>query len=714
MRLILNQVRSVGLLVWALASAAAAQPDASSSDKFAYLIPQFGADATAWAAQQTAETRDKLEASPTFNAVLADMRSAHDSARPLPTYHLLDADRYLRIERDQSHPYGRIQISDAGPDGHPRRAWRTVFDLDAYNKTAAHNYSIKLLQPGKECLAPAFDRCMLPLTSDGGQNNEYVELDLNTGRLVSGGFHVDVGTNSVAWLDRNTLVIAHTTGGVRVTPSHRPTELYLWRRGQSLADAKKIFELDPHDSKFAFNVFGESEDKHIIVTEAKSYTRFQLKTVTQDGQADDIPLPESLNDFDIAEDYGAPRFTQNKVAVQLSSPASINGTTYPADSIVAFDLLTKRISLVMTPPKDVYLSGGFSATKQGLAIVGVHNLRRILYLATPDGAGWAIHERLKEPAGITLVAKSSGASAVILLSEQGVTVPPQVRRLTASGLVEVDKAKAEADLRGYKVDVGSARGADGVSVDYYLMHKKGSHGGPTPTILQGYGGFGMSDDPRYFCCYFGASWKSWFDRGGAFAIAAVRGGGERGGEWHQAGAGANKKTMFDDFNTVAEALERSGFTDAAHLGITGHSNGGLLTAGAVVLRPDLYGAAVISAPLTDLSIIGHGDGSVGAGMSSEFGSWDDPAQRRIMQTWDPYFNIKPGQTYPKTLVVVATTDNQVGPSHSRRFVAKMRDVGAPAMLLEGAEGGHDYPDEYTQTADTAMQMSFFIDALMKP
>ncbi len=136
-------------------------------------------------------------------------------------------------------------------------------------------------------------------------------------------------------------------------------------------------------------------------------------------------------------------------------------------------------------------------------------------------------------------------------------------------------------------------------------------------------------------------------------------------------------------------------------------------AGAVVLWPHLFGAAVIGAPVTDLAIIGHGDGSIGAGMNTEMGDWNDPAQRRVMEAWDPYLNIKPGVSYPPVLVVVATTDNQVGPSHSRRYVAKLQSVGAPAMLLEGSEGGHDYPDEYTQTGDMAMQMSFFIDTLMK-
>ena len=101
-------------------------------------------------------------------------------------------------------------------------------------------------------------------------------------------------------------------------------------------------------------------------------------------------------------------------------------------------------------------------------------------------------------------------------------------------------------------------------------------------------------------------------------------------------------------------------------------------------------------------------------MKTEFGSWDDPADRPIMETWDPYLNIKSGVRYPPMLLVVATNDNQVGPSHARRFVARMQEIDAPALLLEGSEGGHDYPDEYRQTADIAMQMSFLIDILMKP
>ncbi len=689
----------------ARAPVAWAQANGPAADPLAYLIPQHGAQAVAWSKRQTDATRTRLEGSPTFKAVLADMRAVHSSERPLPTYWLLHGHRYLRFVHDKSHPYGIIATAEATAGGQPG-PWRTVFDLDAYNRTVPHPYTIKWLQPEAECLAPAIDRCMIPLWYEGDQDNAYVELDLKTGQLVRNGFRIAPGRNFVGWIDRDTLLVAHTTEGVRVMPSQFPAELHVWKRGTPLSRAPKIFELGPTDSLFEFDVTGEPGQRRIFISKARTYTSFQLEEVTLDGRVTDLPLPDQLDNF------GSPVFTRGKLAVQLATSHTVNGNTYPADTIVAYDLATRQVSAVMSPPPGVYLSGGFSGLKSGFAVVGVRDLRRALYIVRPKGDGWIVKRRLVEPAGLTLTVSSDHLSDDILLHEEGLATPPRVRRLGRGAPVRIDSAAPEADLRDYTVEIGSARGSDGVSIDYYLMHKKGARGGPTPTILQGYGGFGVSDDPSYFCCHFGASWKSWFDRGGAFAIAAVRGGGERGGEWHLAGAGMNKKKMFDDFATVATALERSGFTDAAHLGITGHSNGGILTSGAIALWPHLFGAAVIGAPVADFAIVGHGDGGIGAGMATEFGDWSDPAQRRVMETWDPYFNIRPGTIYPPLLVVVATTDNQVGPSHSRLYVAKMQSVGARAMLLEGSEGGHDYPDEYTQTADMAMQMSFLIDTLM--
>lgn len=684
-----------------------AQSVTSAPDKYADLTPQFGEKAIAWAKVQTDATRARLEASPTFKAVMDDMARVHAEQRPLPTYHLLDGHLYFRIEHDSAHPYGRIAVAEARADGRSGDDWRTVFDLDVYNKSQPHPYTFKWLSPRAECLAPTFDRCMISLYYDGGQNNAYVELDMRSGRILEDGFRIAPGRNSLSWLDKDTLLVAHTTEGAKAMPSQFPAQLYVWKRGTPLAKARKVYEISPQDSLFGFDLTEVPGSQHIVVSLAKSYTSFQLQELKLDGSVADLPLPKALNDF------GTPVFSGGKLAVQLAAPHAINGKTYPADTIVAYDFATRHLSVVMTPPKGVYLSGGFSGTKSGFAIVGIRNLQRILYLAKPAENGWTVQQRLAEPAGTTLQVASTESSDGLLLKEQGLTTPPQVRYLAAGAPVLVDRASAAADLGGYVVDIQTARSADGESIDYYLMHKRGAVAGPTPTILQGYGGFGVSNDPSYFCCHLGAGWKTWFDRGGALAIAATRGGGERGSAWHLAGAGIHKIRSFDDFDAVAEALERSGFTDAAHLAITGHSEGGQLVAVAAVRRPDLYAAALIGAPVTDNAIVGHGDGGISAGMAAEEGDWNNPMQRRLMRLWDPYSNIRAGVRYPTTLSVVATTDNQVGPSHARRFVAKMLEVGAPAMLLEGTAGGHDYPDEYTQTADMAMQMSFLIDALMQ-
>jgi prolyl oligopeptidase len=701
-------------LLGLLATAGAQTPSAIPTDTYSWLMPQYGERALAWAKKQTAATTVKLEAMPEFASVLRDMREVQATSTVLPRYYLV-GHKYIRFVHDRAHPYGSIETASIGVDGRPSGAWHPVFDLDVYNKTSPQPYTIKWINPTEECLAPEYARCMLPLWPNGAQNVEYRELDLATGKFVAGGFHIAPSRTSVGWLDADTLLVAHTTEGARVLSSQFPAELHLWKRGTPLAKAPALFEVGPTDSLFEFALTGAPGHRKIIVILAKTYTQFQLKELTPEGQATDLPIPTELKNF------GSPVFTNNKVVVQLATAQSIDSKSYPADSIIAFDLATRRTSLVMAPPEGAFLTGGYAGSRHGLTIVVTRNLQRILYSATPAGDRWEVKQRLTEQPGVTLAVAGDEADDAVLLREQGFLVPPRASLLKSDGAPSIiDTATPVMDLSGYTVDIRSAKSNDGVSVDYFLMHKKGlihektQAAGLTPTILEGYGGFGISDDPQYFGYRLGSSLKTWYARGGAFAVAAIRGGGERGAAWHLAGSGPHKKQMFDDFNAVAEDLVHSAFTDSQHLGIVGHSNGGMLTAGAEVLRPDLYSAALVGAPLSDLFILGHGDGGIGAGMKTELGDWDDPAQIPSILAWSPYQNIKPGVRYPNTLVVVATTDNQVGPSHARKFVARLQEVGAPALLLEGAVGGHDYPDEYTQTQDTAMEMTFLVETLMKP
>lgn len=695
-------VSRCAVVIFALAAGAVR----AAPDTYDFLIPQFGKKAVEWSAKQTQLTRQKAEASPNYAAVLADMKALQADDGPLPSYYLLGDRGFLRVERSRLHPFGRIAIANARPDGRPG-AWRTALDLDAYNQGRSVPYTMKWINPEQECRFPDYDRCMISLFPAGGQGNVIVELDVATGTFVENGFRLAPGRNFVSWLDGDTLLVAHTTDGAPALASQFPAELKVWKRGTPIAQARTIFRVQPEDSLFEFRVVGPAEKRRIFVNVSKTYSRFQVKEVALNGRVSDFPFPEALNNF------GTPQISGRHLAVQLDEAAKIREQHYPADSIVAYDLETKQVSAVMTPPKGVYLTGGFAATQAGFVIVGVRGLQRIVYLATPAAPGWAVRELLTEESGLTVQVAAHDRSGTLLLREEGFLTPPRYALLSRTSTTVIDAARPLADMSGYTVDIRSARSKDGTLVDYYLLHESGSQKGPTPTIVEGYGSFGISDDPEYFCCRLRTSWKTWFDRGGAFAVAAIRGGGERGGAWHRDATGIHKIRSFEDFIAVAEDLHRSGFTDTGHLGALGYSAGGLLVAGAVVMRPDLYGAVLVGAPLTDNSIIGHGDGGIGAGMTSEVGDWSNPVELAFMQVWDPYANVRAGVFYPPTLTIVATTDSQVGPSHARRFVAKMQEVGAPALLLEGSEGGHDYPDPFTQTADAAMQMSFFIDQLMK-
>jgi prolyl oligopeptidase len=246
-----------------------------------------------------------------------------------------------------------------------------------------------------------------------------------------------------------------------------------------------------------------------------------------------------------------------------------------------------------------------------------------------------------------------------------------------------------------------------------LVRPKESRSRPVPTILEGYGGYGVNIEPNYFSSGLALTLPSWLSRGGALAVAAIRGGGERGAAWHLAGSGRNKQKSYDDFIAVAQDLIDSGFTARGKIGSYGRSNGGLLSAVAATERPDLFGASLIGTPIVDIFRLGKGDSGISGGMKAEYGDWDDPQQIPAILRFSPYQNIRPGVTYPKILLISSTEDNQVGPGHARRFAARLEEVGAKPLLLEGPIGGHGFPNQFSQPEETAMQIMFFIDALMR-
>jgi prolyl oligopeptidase len=226
---------------------------------------------------------------------------------------------------------------------------------------------------------------------------------------------------------------------------------------------------------------------------------------------------------------------------------------------------------------------------------------------------------------------------------------------------------------------------DGTRVPMFITHKKGLKlDGTNPTYLYGYGGFNVSMVPA-----FSVSNVVWMEMGGVYAVANLRGGGEYGEDWHQAGMKLKKQNVFDDFIAAAEYLIKSKYTSSKKLAIGGGSNGGLLVGAAITQRPELFGAALPAVGVMDM--LRFHKFTIGWGWVSDYGSSENPEEFKAIYAYSPYHNIKPGTCYPPTLVTTADHDDRVVPGHSFKFAAAMQAAqrcANPVLIRIETKAGH--------------------------
>ncbi len=241
---------------------------------------------------------------------------------------------------------------------------------------------------------------------------------------------------------------------------------------------------------------------------------------------------------------------------------------------------------------------------------------------------------------------------------------------------------------------------DGTRIPMFLVHRKGlKRDGRNPTILYGYGGFNVTLNP-----YFSASRIAWLEQGGVWAIVNLRGGGEYGEAWHEAGMRLNKQNVFDDCIAAAEFLIRDGYTSSERLALLGGSNGGLLVGAVVNQRPELFKVALPQVGVMDM--LRFQKFSVGAAWTADYGSSDDPVQFANLLRYSPLHNIRTGVAYPATLLTTADHDDRVVPAHSFKYIATLQATagsGAPKLIRVQTNSGHgasNLAKRLDETADT--------------
>jgi prolyl oligopeptidase len=261
------------------------------------------------------------------------------------------------------------------------------------------------------------------------------------------------------------------------------------------------------------------------------------------------------------------------------------------------------------------------------------------------------------------------------------------------------------DASRYEVRQEWYASKDGTAVSMFLIHRRGLMlDGNNPTLLTGYGGFSVSRTPMFV-----SPLSLWLDAGGVYALANLRGGGEYGEAWHQAGMLDRKQNVFDDFIGAAEWLIENGVTGAERLAINGGSNGGLLVGAALTQRPDLFKAVVCQVPLLDMLRYHHL--RIARLWIPEYGDPEDPQQARWLHAYSPYHRVRSGERYPATLLATADGDSRVDPMHARKMAARLQAASAaaaPILLRVESVAGHGQGKPRSKQLEEATDIWSFV------
>jgi prolyl oligopeptidase len=389
----------------------------------------------------------------------------------------------------------------------------------------------------------------------------------------------------------------------------------------------------------------------------------------------------------------------------------------PAGAVVAIDAAALRKApekltpVIIRAPGARESIGSISATKSALFMEITQNVRgRVAKFSRAPNGAWTSSVLSLPDNASTSVGGAQSRGNYAMINVTSFLLPTSLWLAdAASGTVRVMKSlPARFDASRGDVEQFEATSSDGVKIPYFVVRPKGLKlDGTNPTILEAYGGFEVSNTPNYDA----TTGKVWLEAGGVYVLANIRGGGEFGPAWHEAGLKTKRQIIYDDFVAVARDLIARKITSPRHLGIVGGSNGGLLMGVTMTQHPELFNAVQIAVPLLDM--MRYEQIAAGTSWVGEYGSVSVPAERAFLASISPLQNLKPGAKYPTPFIWTTTKDDRVGPQHARKFAAKMSDMRSPYLFYEVIEGGHGAGANAEQSAHTsALGYVYFMRQLM--
>jgi len=684
---------------------ARAQNTTEQPDKYQWLEDVSGEKSMAWVNAENERSAKVLQGDPRYAVLAETALKVLESPTRLPDPDLMVGEVY-NTWQDAQHVRGILRKTSMASYLTAEPDWHTVIDYDAL----AAQDNEKWVQKGLNCLYPGNGLCLVALSAGGEDAETLREFDLKTGKFVQNGFVLPKSKQDVTWVDKDTLLVARNWGPGTMTQSGYPFVVKLWKRGQPLDQAKEVYRGTEADVSAGASSFHDSQGHHaVIFTRGVNFFEREVALDTPEGSKKiSIPGKSDINGL-----------LDGQIILSLNEDWKPEGSssTLPQGSVVSLDLEAVRKDPVHLKPTVIFsptaeeFAQNTAVTKNHLILTTLDHVQGRAYIYTRDAKKSWTQKKLDIPDNLSVdIATTDNSTDQFFLETTGFLTPSSLLLgdAAAASLKPAKTLPTQFDASNLVVEQLQATSKDGTKVPYFVVrHKDIKYDGSNPTLMGAYGGFQLSQTPTYS----GILGKLWLERGGIYVLANIRGGGEFGPAWHEAGLKTHRQRIYDDFAAVGQDMFTRKITSPRRLGIVGGSNGGLLMGVEFTQHPEMWNAVVIQVPLLDM--LGFEHIAAGASWVGEYGTTTIPEERKFLASISPYNQLNPDTNYPEPLIFTTTKDDRVGPVHARKFAAKLEEYHKPFYYDEIVEGGHAAGANLKEQASTrAEQYTYLTRKLM--
>ena len=630
------------------------------ADPYRWLEDGEAPETRLWTDRQNALTESYLAAVPAREQIrrrLGELLSIGVLGTPTP---VRGRYFYLRREGRQNHPvlYWRHGLDSAD---------RVAVDPNALNE--AGTTALDWFYPSEDGRLLAYG-----LSENGSEESLLHLLDLESGRHLPDRIpHMRAA--ALAWLpDASAFYYSRhpAQDEVPAGEEHYHRAIYLHRLGTDPADDPLVYR--PAQKEYWPGVSLSPDGRWLLIEVARTFDQTDLYVRDLASGGPLVPVAQNL-----------PATFEGEIAHgRLFIRTNLDAPTYRLYTADPEQPEREGWREIVGPRADAVLE---SATVAGHRLALAYLERASSRLRLTDLEGRTVQEVPLPALGSLFGVAAEWDGQELFYGFSSYTVPPSVYRIDLSTGTSALWRRVEADIDPAQFEVRQVSYAsrDGTAVSMFLVHRAGLPlNGDNPTYLTGYGGFNISMTPS-----FSRSLLLWLEHGGVVAIPNIRGGGEYGEGWHQAGILASKQNSFDDFIGAAEWLIAQGYTRPERLAAAGGSNGGLLVGAVLTQRPDLFRAVLVQVPLLDM--LRYHRFLIARLWIPEYGSADDPVQFRWLRDYSPYHRVREGVAYPAVLLATAESDTRVDPMHARKMAARLQaatSTDRPILLRLESRAGH--------------------------